>query len=100
MNALSRFHRFTETIHCNYYLEVCALIILTAITVSEIITIFFDAAIELFKNLNIPIVIEGVEREDQLKLSINKEIDYIQGYYFSEPLREGELLTFLKEKNA
>ena len=67
---------------------------------AENITIFFDAAIELFKNLNIPIVIEGVEREDQLKLSINKEIDYIQGYYFSEPLKEEELLKFLKEKNA
>ena len=67
---------------------------------AENIAIFFEAAIELFKNLNIPIVIEGVEREEQLKLAIDKKIDYIQGFYFSKPLKEPELLEFLKEKNA
>ena len=62
--------------------------------------IFFEAAISLFKNLNIPIVIEGVENEKQLELSVNKEIEYIQGYYFSKPLKEEALIKFLKEKNA
>ena len=66
---------------------------------AENITIFFDAAINLFKNLNIPIVIEGVEREDQLKLSIDKQIEYIQGYYFSKPLKEDDLLEFLAKNN-
>ena len=66
---------------------------------SENIVIFFDAAISLFKNLNIPIVIEGVETEKQLNLSIKKDVDYIQGYYFSEPLKEKELLEFLKKNN-
>ena len=67
---------------------------------SENIAIFFDAAINLFKNLNIPIVIEGVEIDKQLDLAINKQIDYIQGYYFSKPLEEKQLLEFLKVKNA
>ena len=66
---------------------------------AENITIFFDAAISLFKNLNIPIVIEGVEREDQLKLSVDKQIEYIQGYYFSKPLEENDLLEFLASNN-
>ena len=66
---------------------------------AENITIFFDAAINLFKNLNIPIVIEGVEREDQLKLSVKKQIEYIQGYYFSKPLKEDDLLEFLAKNN-
>ena len=65
----------------------------------ENIAIFFDAAISLFKNLNIPIVIEGVEVEKQLELAKKKEIDYIQGYYFSKPLKEEDLLVFLKEHN-
>ena len=66
---------------------------------SQNIAIFFDAAINLFKNLNIPIVIEGVETEKQLNLSINKEVDYIQGYYFSKPLKEEDLLAFLSSHN-
>ena len=66
---------------------------------SQNIAIFFDAAINLFKNLNIPIVIEGVETEKQLKLSIDKKVDYIQGYYFSKPLKEEDLLAFLSSHN-
>ena len=65
---------------------------------SKNIAIFFDAAIELFKNLNIPIVIEGVENEKQLKLAIEKKIDYVQGYHFSKPLKEKDLLDFLAKK--
>ena len=67
---------------------------------SENIEIFFEAAISLFKNINIPIVIEGVETEKQLDLSINKNIDYVQGFYFSKPLKEDELLEFLKKNNS
>ena len=63
------------------------------------VTIFFDAAIDLFKSLNIPIVIEGVENEQQLELVKKKKIDYVQGYYFSSPLREDELLKYLKDNN-
>ena len=64
------------------------------------VEVFFDAAVSLFKSLNIPIVIEGVETEEQLKISKAKEIEYVQGYYFSKPLREEDLLEFLKEANA
>ena len=60
------------------------------------VEIFFNAAINLFKSLNIPIVIEGVENEKQLEISKQKEIDYIQGYFFTKPLREEDLLEFLK----
>lgn len=63
------------------------------------VEIFFNAAVNLFKSLNIPIVIEGVENERQLEISKQKEVDYIQGYYFTKPLREADLLNFLKEYN-
>ena len=65
----------------------------------ENISIFFDSAVTLFKNLNIPIVIEGVETEKQLKLAKDKKIEYIQGYYFSKPLREDLLIEFLAKNN-
>ena len=64
------------------------------------IGVFLDSAVRLFKNLNIPIVVEGVETEKQLSLSKEKEIDYIQGYYFSKPLKEEDLLVFLKKDNG
>lgn len=66
---------------------------------SKNIVLFFEAAISLFKNLNIPIVIEGVEQEKQLSLAKDKKIDYIQGFYFSKPLKEPDLLEFLAQNN-
>ena len=59
------------------------------------VKVFFDAAVSLFRSLEIPIVIEGVENEEQLAMSKNKKIDFVQGYYFTKPLREKELLEFL-----
>ena len=64
------------------------------------VRIFFDSAIQLFKNLNIPIVVEGVETDSQLALSKEKQIDFIQGYYFSRPLKENDLIKFLAKHNA
>ena len=61
------------------------------------VSIFLDSAIKLFKNLNIPIVIEGIESKEQLDYVKTKNIDYIQGYYFTKPLREEELISFLKK---
>ena len=72
----------------------------TLLEESKNVILFFEAAISLFKNLNIPIVIEGVEQEKQLKLAKDKKLDYIQGYYFSKPLKEADLLEFLKKNNA
>ena len=62
------------------------------------VSIFLDSAIKLFKNLNIPIVIEGIESKEQLDYARTKSIDYIQGYYFTKPLREEELISFLKKE--
>ena len=62
---------------------------------SKNVEIFLDAAVSIFKNLNIPIVIEGVETEKQLKLAKDKRLDYIQGFYFSKPLKEEDLREFL-----
>lgn len=64
------------------------------------VEVFFDAAISLFKSLHIPIVVEGVETKEQLEIAKKKEIEYVQGFYFSKPLKEEDLLEFLKEANS
>ena len=61
------------------------------------VSIFLDSAIKLFKNLNIPIVVEGVENKEQLEYAKTKAIDFIQGYYFTKPLKEEDLISFLKK---
>ena len=66
---------------------------------SQNVEIFFDNAVSLFKNLGIPIVVEGVETEAQLKFAIDKKVDYIQGYYYSRGLKEEDLLEFLAKHN-
>ena len=63
------------------------------------VCIFLDSAVKLFKNLNIPIVIEGVENKEQLEYARSKAIDFIQGYYFTEPLKEEDLFEFLDKKS-
>ena len=70
----------------------------TLLQESDRVGIFFDSAINLFKNLNIPIVIEGVETKEQLEMVKEKKIDYVQGYYFSKPLEEDALIEFLKKE--
>ena len=64
------------------------------------VEVFFDAAVSLFKSLNIPIVVEGVENKEQLEMVKRKKLEYVQGYYFSKPLREEDLLEFLKKANS
>lgn len=63
------------------------------------VSIFLDSAIQLFRNLNIPIIVEGVENEQQLTRCQKKPIDYIQGYYYSKPLKEADLIAFLDKEN-
>ena len=42
--------------------------------------------IDIARYLQVPVVAEGVETENQLKLLRNAGCDIVQGYYFSRPL--------------
>ena len=64
------------------------------------VRIFLNSAIQLFNSLDIPIVIEGVETDSQLSLAKEKGVDFVQGYYFSRPLKENDLMKFLSKHNA
>jgi diguanylate cyclase (GGDEF)-like protein len=45
-----------------------------------------NAIISLAQTLNLKVIAEGVETEEQLQYLKNKDVDEIQGYYFSKPL--------------
>ncbi len=51
--------------------------------------------IELINDLNLKIVAEGVETKEMVADLSAKGVDYLQGYYFSKPLREEEFVKFL-----
>ncbi len=53
--------------------------------------------IGLANNLGLSLVAEGVETRDQLDLLIASKCNYVQGYYFAEPLYVEQVLELLKE---
>ncbi|GLX78967.1 hypothetical protein tinsulaeT_23070 [Thalassotalea insulae] len=53
------------------------------------------STIAMVKNLGLTVVAEGVESSAQLRSLSESNCDIIQGYYFSKPVPEKELLAFL-----
>ena len=62
--------------------------------------IILSNTIRMLKDLNLRIVVEGVETVEQLQLLTSMKCDYIQGYYFSKPLPKEQFITFIKEQQA
>jgi EAL domain-containing protein (putative c-di-GMP-specific phosphodiesterase class I) len=54
------------------------------------------AIISLARSLELQTVAEGVETEKQLLIAKELGCDLIQGFYYSKPLFQSELLTFMK----
>lgn len=53
------------------------------------------STIAMVKNLGLVVVAEGVETSAQLRNLMQNDCDLIQGYYFSKPIPETELLDFI-----
>lgn len=54
---------------------------------------------KLFQKLGMTIVAEGCENIEQVNLLKKWNIDYIQGYYYSKPLNENDLIGLLAKNN-
>lgn len=55
--------------------------------------------ISMVKDMNMKIVMEGVETEESLREFSNLGVDYIQGYYFSRPLPQDKFISEVKRVN-
>ena len=62
--------------------------------------LFYQSVVETFRRMNYRIVAEGVETEAEMRLLSSWNVDMIQGYYFSKPLPQKELLELLKQSYA
>ncbi len=58
------------------------------------------AVIALAHSLNIKVVAEGVETPQQLQFLRDHDCDMVQGYYFSQPLAEANILLQLRNIHA
>ena len=57
-----------------------------------------ELILDIARYLKVPVVAEGVETENQLRLLRNAGCDLVQGYYFSPPLRANEFEREILEK--
>ena len=55
--------------------------------------------IEMIKALNLEIVLEGIESKEALDEALKLDIDFIQGYYFSMPVREIDFIKYVSKFN-
>lgn len=63
----------------------------------EKISKILNAVISLLHSLNVPMVIEGVETQEQFERMRDFGIQYIQGFYFSKPLPEEQFVEFIAQ---
>lgn len=56
--------------------------------------------IRMLKNLDMHIVVEGIETKEMLQHFNDLKCDYIQGYYFSKPIPEKDFIEFIFARNA
>lgn len=65
---------------------------LTGITCDKQAAVFYHSIVTVMQNMGYTIVAEGAETEEEVSLLREWGVDMVQGYYFSRPLPEAELL--------
>ena len=63
---------------------------------SDIGRIILDSSISMIKKVGKKIIISGVEDQSQVDMAVGMGIDYLQGFYFSNPISQNEFITVLK----
>ena len=52
--------------------------------------------VNMIKDMDMKIVVEGIENEQLLKTFTDMQCDYIQGYYYSKPIPKGDFVNFIQ----
>ncbi len=72
-------------------------IVIPAFSGGEKERILFDSILEITHIFNAKVVIQGIETKEGAEAASKLDADYIQGYYYSNPLEEDEFEEFLKK---
>ncbi len=57
--------------------------------------VLLETSVEMFQQMHLKIVAEGVETKEQALYMAGLGVDYLQGYYFSKPVSEAEFLSLV-----
>ncbi len=60
--------------------------------------VILTQSIKMIKDMNLELVVEGIETEKLLGKFISLGCEYIQGYFFSKPLPKNEFVKFINEQ--
>ena len=55
--------------------------------------------IQMLKNMDIKVLVEGVETREMMDSFTQMGVDEIQGFYFAKPLTRSAYVRFLQEKS-
>ena len=67
---------------------------------NEIIKVILKNMIKMFKELDLQILIEGIESKEQLEEFIKFGCDYVQGFFFSMPLKYEDFIYYIDSVNS
>ncbi len=56
--------------------------------------------IKMLKDMNMSIVVEGIETEGLMKKFADLKCEYIQGYYYSRPVPEADFIAFMQKHSV
>lgn len=59
--------------------------------------IFLKGTIRMLKDMDMEIVVEGIETEQMVETFSNLNCDFIQGYYYSKPIPQNDFIKFIEE---
>lgn len=71
-----------------------------SIGMETVTTPVLDAVLTLAKRLDMTTVAEGVETREQAKWLIEREVNFLQGYYFSRPLTLTQLVSWSQAQDS
>ena len=74
--------------------------ILDSAMTSEVAQKTLNSMIRMLKDLSFKVLQEGVEDRKQTEMLSEFGIDYIQGFYYSEPIPAAEFVEYLKRENG
>lgn len=61
--------------------------------------IFLKNTVKMLKDMNMEIVIEGVETKEMLDIFSDLQCDFVQGYFFSKPIPQNDFVEFISKAN-
>ncbi len=67
---------------------------------SSKLKIILENTVKMVKDMDMKIVVEGVENENLVRFFSDLQCEYIQGYYYSKPIPRNEFVKFVRANNT